>query len=101
MKLNAQSSCSESETPKETKLKKPRSIVSPLEYYRMPDEEDLYIPPGRKPYDRDELNPSENKIELGPPILKNDEIYRQHYSIKDYLNTLRKTIEVTEINDQV
>ena len=99
MKLDVQSSFSGSETPELT-LEKP-SVVSPLEYYRAPAEEDIYIPPGRKKFDRDELNPSENKIELGPPILKNDEIYRQHYSIKDYLNTLRKTIEVTEINDQV
>ena len=99
MKLDVLSSTSDEETP-ELSLEKP-SVVSPLEYYRAPAEEDMYIPPGRKKYDRNELNPSENKIELGPPILKNDDIYRQHYSIKDYLNTLRTTIEATEINDQV
>ena len=42
----------------------------------MPAEEDMYVPPGRKFYDREDLNPIEDKIELGPPILQNDEIYR-------------------------
>ena len=50
--------------------------TSPLEYYRMPKEEDMYIPPGHKFYNRDELQPSEDNIKLGPPTLKNDEIYR-------------------------
>ena len=66
--------------------------TSPLEYYRMPKEEDMYIPPGRKFYNREELQPSEDNIKLGPPTLKNDEIYRQQYAIKDYLRTLRDTI---------
>ena len=72
-----------------------------LEYYRMPKDEDMYIPPGRKPYDRDELNPSENDIKLGPPTLKNDEIYRQQYAIKDYAKTLRETIEMNEVNSKL
>ena len=32
------------------------------DYYKAPNEEDYYIPPGRKPYDREELNPSEDDI---------------------------------------
>ena len=39
--------------------------------YRPPAEEDMYIPPGRKRFDRDELRPSEDEIKLGPPIVEN------------------------------
>ena len=41
----------------------------------------MYVPPGRKRYDRSELNPSEDNIELGPPTLQNDQIYRQQFAI--------------------
>ena len=46
------------------------------EYYRMPAEEDMYIPPGRKWHDRDDLCPKEEQIELGPPVLQNEQIHR-------------------------
>ena len=59
------------------------------DYYRMPAEEDMYVPPGRKYYDREDLSPKEEEIELGPPTLQNDTIYRQQFAIKDYVKTLR------------
>ena len=52
----------------------------------------MYIPPGRKRYDRSELRPSEDNIELGPPTLQNDQIYRQQFAIQDYLKTLKEQI---------
>ena len=67
----------------------------------MPAEEDMYIPPGRKWHDRDDLCPKEEQIELGPPTLQNESIYRQQYAIQDYLRTLRKEIEMIEINSKV
>ena len=52
---------------------KPKAVEKdPDDYYRMPAEEDMYVPPGRKFYDREELCPKEEQIELGPPILQND-----------------------------
>ena len=53
--------------------------VDPLEGfnpYRAPAEEDIYVPPDRKYFDRNELRPSEDNIELGPPIVDNDDITR-------------------------
>ena len=41
-------------------------------YYQPPADEDLYIPPGRNRFDRDELDPSEDKLALGPSSLHND-----------------------------
>ena len=55
----------------------------------MPAEEDIYLPPGRKRVDREELCPPEDEIELGPPTLDNDALYRQQFAIHDYVKTLR------------
>ena len=63
----------------------------------MPAEEDIYIPPGRKPFDREELQPKEEEITLGPPIVDNDDICRQRFAIKDYLQTLRETIKLHDV----
>ena len=52
------------DTKPSTKVEK-----GPDDYYRMPAEEDMYVPPGRKFYDREELSPEEDKINLGPPTL--------------------------------
>lgn len=63
----------------------------------MPAEEDMYIPPGRKPHDRNELQPKEDDITLGPPIVDNDDICRQRFAIKDYLSSLRETIKMHDV----
>ena len=60
--------------------------------YRPPLEEDIYLPPGRKRHDREELIPSEDKYQLGPRAVDNDDIFRQKFAIKDYLKTLRTTL---------
>ena len=60
-------------------------------------EEDIYLPPGRKPHNRDELRPSEDNMDLGPPIVDNDDICRQRFAIKDYLLTLRETIKMHDV----
>lgn len=39
------------------------------DYYRPPNEEDMYVPPGRNYFDREELNPAEDDIKVGPPII--------------------------------
>ena len=46
------------------------------DYYRPPKEEDMYLPPGRKPFNRDELNLNIEVNQVGPPILQNDGLYR-------------------------
>ena len=58
--------------------------------YVMPAEEDIYLPPGRKFYDREDLMPVEDQIELGPPTLTNETLYRQQFAIQDYAKTLRQ-----------
>lgn len=47
-----------------------------LKIYRPPNDEDIYVPPGRKRYDRDDLRPPEDEINLGPPAVDNDDLYR-------------------------
>lgn len=56
----------------------------------MPAEEDIYIPPGRRYVDREELNPPEDIIDLGPPTLDNETLYRQQFAIQDYAKTLKQ-----------
>ena len=70
------------------------------EYYQPPNEEDMYIPPGRKKYDRDELNPEEENIKLGPPTLLNENLYRQQFAIQDYMRTLREAICLDDVNSK-
>lgn len=60
------------------------------EYYQPPDESLYYVPPGRQPYDREELNPSEDKIDLGPPTLRNEQLVRQKFAIEDFMRTMRQ-----------
>ena len=67
----------------------------------MPAEEDMYVPPGRKWHDRDDLCPKEEQIELGPPTLQNESIYRQQYAIQDYLRSLRTAIKMNDVNSKV
>ena len=64
-------------TTKEETKKNRKNNLEDGDYYRMPAEEDMYVPPGRKYYDREDLSPKEEEIELGPPTLQNDTIYRQ------------------------
>ena len=65
--------------------------------YHMIAEEDIFLPLGRKPHNRDELRPSEDDMDLGPPIVDNDDICRQRFAIKDYLSTLRETIKMHDV----
>ncbi len=66
----------------------------------MPAEEDLYLPPGRRWIDREELCPPEDEIELGPPTLDNDTLYRQQFAIHDYVKTLRQQIAIYDVNSK-
>ena len=84
-------------TPLKGKAKKVSPSDPSFTPYSMPAEEDIYIPPGRKPFDRNELRPKEENIELGPPIVDNDDICRQRYAIKDYSQTLRETIKMHDV----
>ena len=59
------------------------------------------MPPGRKYHDRDNLRPVEEEIELGPPTLDNDGLYRQQFAIQDYLQTLRTAITHRDVNAKV
>lgn len=68
--------------------------------YRPPPEEDIYLPPGRKRHDREELIPSEDKYKLGPRAVDNDDIFRQKFAIKDYLKTLRTTLMQHDVNSK-
>ena len=61
----------------------------------------MYVPPGRKYYDREDLSPKEEEIELGPPTLQNDTIYRQQFAIKDYVKTLRQAIAMNDVSSKV
>ena len=47
------------------------------DYYKPPNEEDMYIPPGRKYFDREEIAAPEDELNTGPPVQQNDGIYRQ------------------------
>ena len=67
----------------------------------MPAEEDMYIPPGRKPVDREELQPAEDKIELGPPTLDNESLYRQQFAIQDFAKTLREQVVLHDVSSKV
>ena len=89
MQANHPSSRQAISTKEEKKKKNTKNNLEDGDYYRMPAEEDMYVPPGRKYYDREDLSPKEEEIELGPPTLQNDTIYRQQFAIKDYVKTLR------------
>ena len=71
------------------------------EPYVMPNEEDIYLPIGRKWVDREELRPAEDIIELGPPALENDFLFRQQFAIHDYVKTLRHQIANHDINSKL
>ena len=71
------------------------------EYYQPPAEEDYYVPPGRQPYDREELNPSEDNIELGPPTLQNNKIIRQTFAIEEFMKKLREQISFNDCNSKI
>ena len=60
----------------------------------------MYIPPGRKFHNRNELAPKEDEIILGPPIIDNNDLTRQRFAIKDYLRTLRGTILLHDVNSK-
>ena len=60
----------------------------------------MYIPPGRQPYNRDELNPSEDEIKLGPKIVDNFDLCRTRFAMKDFTKTLRQTILNHDVNSK-
>ena len=75
-------------------------MAEEFKIYQPPNEEDEYVPPGRRKYDRNELRPPEDEIKLGPPIIDNDDIYRQQFAIKETLSTLRDTLQLTDVNSK-
>ena len=67
---------------------------------QIPKEEEIYIAPGQKPFERENLRPAEEEeMILGPPIVDNDDLCRQRFAIKDHLTTLRTTL-MADINSK-
>ena len=71
------------------------------QYYMPPAEEDYYVPPGRQRFDREELNPKEDNIELGPPILSNSKIIRQSFAIEDFMRTMREKVFAHDCSSKI
>lgn len=88
------------ETTSKVGVRDPSPIVSSgLEYYSPPNEEDYYVAPGRKKYERDDW--SFEKINPAPPTLKNDQIIRQKFAIQDFLKTLRNQLYFQDVTRRV
>ena len=90
-------------TPQSNKEKPDITAITSLspDYYRPPNPEDQYIPPGRKYFDRDELMAPIDDIKVGPPIIQNDGLYRQQFAIQDFGRQIRSNIMKSDVNSKV
>ena len=56
------------------------------------------MPPGRKPYDRNELDVSGTVNKMGPPTVDNEHLFRQNYAIRDFAKALKTTITLNDVS---
>lgn len=58
----------------------------------------MYIPLGRKRYDRNATDIIGTVSNFGPPAVDNDHLCRQNYAVRDFTKTLRTSIVMNDLN---
>ena len=69
--------------------------------YQPVNAEDVYVPPGRKLYDRKDMEVEGTVAKMGPPTVDNEHLYRQNYAIRDFARAMKTTIGLTDVNSRV